>query len=165
MLWMVGGDFNVIHGDEENIGGLSVYPHEYEDFTLCLNSCVFSDVYFSGNPFTWWNGRVDESCIFKRQDRVVFNHSLLNVYGDTGLQHLSRIVSDHAPLLLTYGVGNIHIPMPFKFFKFWTEREDFKNVFQLVVLRPRLYFHSAEAETEKDQEGLGIRVERSLEIF
>ncbi|KAK4721498.1 hypothetical protein R3W88_011731 [Solanum pinnatisectum] len=71
MSWMVGGDFNVILGDEEKIGGLPVYPHEYEDFALY---------------------------------RVVVNDSFLESYGNTGLQHLSRTGSDHAPLLFTCGV-------------------------------------------------------------
>ncbi|KAK4707302.1 hypothetical protein R3W88_033149 [Solanum pinnatisectum] len=38
MPWFVGGDFNMILRDEEKLGGLHVYPHEYEDFALCLNS-------------------------------------------------------------------------------------------------------------------------------
>ncbi|KAG5620341.1 hypothetical protein H5410_005559, partial [Solanum commersonii] len=32
--WIVGGDFNVIMGVEEKIGGLPVYPQEYEDFSF-----------------------------------------------------------------------------------------------------------------------------------
>lgn len=51
--WMVGGDFNVILGDEEKIGGLPVYPQEYEDFAFCVNSCDLFDLHFSGSPFTW----------------------------------------------------------------------------------------------------------------
>lgn len=36
--WLIGGDFNVIMNEEERIGGLSVYPNEYEDFAFCINS-------------------------------------------------------------------------------------------------------------------------------
>ncbi|KAG5571324.1 hypothetical protein H5410_061090 [Solanum commersonii] len=57
--WMVGGDFN------------------YEAFACCIGSCDLSDIKFIGNSFTWWNGRVNEECIFKRLDRVIVNQALL----------------------------------------------------------------------------------------
>ncbi|XP_015159308.1 uncharacterized protein [Solanum tuberosum] len=96
--WMIGGDFNVILREEEKIGGLPVYPQEYEDFAECLNASGLADITFSGNPFTWWNGRVDGECIFKRLDRVVVNNYFW-----------------------------IHMAIH-GFLKFWTEREDFKEV-------------------------------------
>ncbi|XP_059288673.1 uncharacterized protein LOC132042062 [Lycium ferocissimum] len=71
--WMVGGDFNVIMHEEEKIGGLLVYPAEYEDFAFCMNSCELSEVEFKGSPFTWWNGRAGHDCIFKRLDRILVN--------------------------------------------------------------------------------------------
>ncbi|XP_049364733.1 uncharacterized protein LOC125829561 [Solanum verrucosum] len=55
-------------GEDEKIGGLSVYIQGYEDFAFCVNSCGLFDINFSSSPFTWWNGRVDEECIFKRAD-------------------------------------------------------------------------------------------------
>ncbi|KAG5626762.1 hypothetical protein H5410_011980 [Solanum commersonii] len=97
---MVGADFNVILSDEEKIGGLSVYPHEYEDFSCCINSCDLTDIKYTGSPFTWWNGRVDEGCIFKRLDRVAVNQLLLDIY----------------------------VAKPFKFLKFWTDSDEFKEV-------------------------------------
>lgn len=65
---LVGGDFNVILSDEEKIGGLLVYPGEYMDFLFCINSCDLVDINFNGSPFTWWNGRADSECIFKKLD-------------------------------------------------------------------------------------------------
>lgn len=66
----LGGGINVILGDEEKLGGLPVYPQEYEDFSECMSSCGLYDVNFSGNSFTWWIGRIDGECIFKRLNRV-----------------------------------------------------------------------------------------------
>ncbi|KAG5585650.1 hypothetical protein H5410_046084 [Solanum commersonii] len=74
--WMVGGDFNVIMGEEEKIGGFPIYLHEYEDFSFYINSCELNDLHFSGSPFTWWNGRADEDYIFKRFDRVVASQAM-----------------------------------------------------------------------------------------
>ncbi|KAH0693154.1 hypothetical protein KY290_021334 [Solanum tuberosum] len=70
--WFVGGDFNFILNNEEKIGGLPVYPQEYEEFAICVNSCDLVDINFKGIPFTWWNGRADRDCIFKRFDRRPF---------------------------------------------------------------------------------------------
>jgi len=129
MPWLVGGDFNVILSEEEKIGGLPVYPQEYEDFSFCINSCELGDVSFVGSPFTWWNGRADSECIFKRLDRVVVNQSLQELMGRVDLQHLARTGSDHAPVLMTCKrVTSELISKPFRFMKFWTLREDFMDV-------------------------------------
>ncbi|KAH0715027.1 hypothetical protein KY284_007932 [Solanum tuberosum] len=96
LSWMVGGDFNVIMEEDEKIGGLPVYPQEYEDFALCINSYELFDLHFICNPFTWWNGKADGECIFKRLDRVVINQALQDLFGHLEIQHLARTGSDHA---------------------------------------------------------------------
>ncbi|XP_060190609.1 uncharacterized protein LOC132619859 [Lycium barbarum] len=101
--WLVGGDFNVILNEEEKIGGLPVLPQEYEDFAFCLNSCELHEMPFKGIPFTWWNGRVANDCIFKRLDRIVHNDTFQNWFGHLEVEHLSRTGSDHAPLLVSCG--------------------------------------------------------------
>ncbi|XP_060211801.1 uncharacterized protein LOC132639366 [Lycium barbarum] len=79
--WLIGGDFNVVLNDEEKIG----------------------EVNFKGSPFTWWNGRPDEACVFERLDRMLVNALLLDNFGNIEVEHLARTGSDHAPLLCTYG--------------------------------------------------------------
>lgn len=39
LSWLVGGDFNVIMSEEENIDGITIYPNEYKDFfvSICVN--------------------------------------------------------------------------------------------------------------------------------
>ncbi|XP_060182430.1 uncharacterized protein LOC132612110 [Lycium barbarum] len=97
--WLVGGDFNVILNEEEKIGGLPVLPQEYEDFAFCMNSCELHEMSFKGSPFTWWNGRAANDCIFKRLDRIVHNDTFQNWFGHLEVEHLSKTSSDHAPLL------------------------------------------------------------------
>lgn len=63
--WFVRGNFHVILIDEEKIGGLSIYPQEYEDFEFCVNSCDYVDVKFKGSAFTYRNDKIDNECIFK----------------------------------------------------------------------------------------------------
>ncbi|KAG5631168.1 hypothetical protein H5410_002885, partial [Solanum commersonii] len=81
------GDFIVILGGEKKIGGLPVFPQEFEDFAFGINSCDL----------------VTEEYIFKRLYRVVVNQRFSELYVDTGLRHLARTGYDGAPLLLTCG--------------------------------------------------------------
>nr|XP_009629929.1 uncharacterized protein LOC104119987 [Nicotiana tomentosiformis] len=69
--WLVGGDFNVVLHEDKKIGGLPVYPLEYEDFAFYVNSCGLFDQVYKGSPFTWWNGRTNDACIFKRLDGIL----------------------------------------------------------------------------------------------
>ncbi|XP_075091545.1 uncharacterized protein LOC142171747 [Nicotiana tabacum] len=71
------GDFNAVLHKDENIGGLPMFPPEYEDFSFCINSSGLFDLGYKGSPFTWWNGRPNAKCIFKRLDRIL--HKLKNV--------------------------------------------------------------------------------------
>lgn len=71
--WSIGGDFNVVLNEEEKIGGLPVQDIDHEDFEACIQGCNLAEVQFKGSPFTWWNGRTGNDCIFERLDRIVSN--------------------------------------------------------------------------------------------
>ncbi|XP_060170581.1 uncharacterized protein LOC132601517 [Lycium barbarum] len=73
--WIIGGDFNVIVSDEKKQGGLPVSSNETLDFSTCIQSYGLIDVGFTRSKFTWWNGRTEEDCIFKRLDRILVNHN------------------------------------------------------------------------------------------
>lgn len=68
--WLVGGDFNVILDEGEKQGGLEFTPYEAQDFSQCINKCALLEMRVVGRKFTWWNGRIEDQCIFKRLDRV-----------------------------------------------------------------------------------------------
>lgn len=72
-----GGDFNVILKEEEKLEGLDFTQQEAMDFAQCMNSCGLNEIPFSGSKCTWWNGRINNTCIFKRLDRVFVNQDLL----------------------------------------------------------------------------------------
>ncbi|XP_060190715.1 uncharacterized protein LOC132619980 [Lycium barbarum] len=71
-----------------------------------------------------WAG---SDCVFKRLDMTA-NSKLQDWFAHMEVQHLSRTVSDHVPLLLTYVESSHHIRKPFRFLKFWTEHESFLEV-------------------------------------
>lgn len=101
--WLVKGNSNIVLNEEEKIGGQSVYPFEFEDFSFFLNSDELFDFNFKGNPFIWWNDRVDDQCIFKKLEKMVGNQEFLNCFGISKVEHLSRTNSNHDPLFYLMG--------------------------------------------------------------
>ncbi|XP_059315805.1 uncharacterized protein LOC132066520 [Lycium ferocissimum] len=128
--WMIGGDFNVVLNEEEKIGGIPVLAQDIEDFAFCFNSCELEKIQFKGSPFTWWNGRASNNCIFKRLDRMLVNTELQSWFSHMEVEHLARTGSDHAPLLCAYGEDTQNQYRPFKFLKFWVEHESFLHTVQ-----------------------------------
>ncbi|KAH0700803.1 hypothetical protein KY290_015692 [Solanum tuberosum] len=68
--WLVGGDFNTIVDETEKLGDFPVTQSETHDFIQCVNSCALTELRYMGSTYIWWNGRIEEDCIFKRLDRV-----------------------------------------------------------------------------------------------
>ncbi|KAG5606401.1 hypothetical protein H5410_027893 [Solanum commersonii] len=93
---------------------------------------LWNDLYSISHNFS-----LPFNCIFKKINGVVVNQGLLN-HGNIYLQHLARTKSDHAPLLLSCGVGSQVVFRPFKFLKFWIVGEKFikikKNKIKLFFL-------------------------------
>ncbi|XP_060183360.1 uncharacterized protein LOC132613364 [Lycium barbarum] len=123
--WIIGGDFNVILDEAEKYGGLPVNFPEVEDFAHCLNICQVADLGFYGSIYTWWNGRSDEACIFKRLDRCLGNQAFQDTFPNFEVEHLIKQGSDHSPLLLTFKADTRVIKKPFRFLNFWIEQESF----------------------------------------
>ncbi|XP_075099289.1 uncharacterized protein LOC142176118 [Nicotiana tabacum] len=126
--WLVGGDFNVIWDEEEKFDGLPVSLNEIDDFLQCVNTCNLFDLGFKGSIFTWWNGRAEEDCIFKRLDRCLANLQFQQTFSGIEVQHLSKTGSDHSPMYLKCDIETPPIKKPFKFLNFWVEHATFKDV-------------------------------------
>ncbi|KAG5629570.1 hypothetical protein H5410_001287 [Solanum commersonii] len=84
----------------------------------------------TGSRFTWWNGRIERECIFKRLDRILGNQEFFNRLPTSAVQHLVRQGSDHAPLHLVCNSEEELVVKPFKFLNFWTKYLDFKKVIE-----------------------------------
>ncbi|KAG5610650.1 hypothetical protein H5410_021931 [Solanum commersonii] len=128
MPWILGGDFNAVLNGVEKIGGIPVVAADVEDFNNCVEACDVLQIQYKGSPFTWWNGRAGDDCIFERLDRVFSNSEFQGLYSHLEVEHLTRDGSDHAALLLSCENRNSKLQRPFKFLKIWTEHEDFKEV-------------------------------------
>lgn len=125
---MIDGDFNFILDASEILGGLPVTNNEIVNFAQCVNNCVLTELKFSGSKFTWWNGRIEEKCIFKRLDRVFGNIEFMHQFPTSEIQHLIREGSDHCPLLVSCNSNQERFSKPFRFLNFWVKNENFLKV-------------------------------------
>ncbi|XP_060177978.1 uncharacterized protein LOC132607915 [Lycium barbarum] len=119
--WLVGGDFNII----VKYGGLEVPFVEVKDFNQCNNLCQLTDMGFKGSMYTWWNGRLDDQCIFKRLDRCLDNQELQDMYPNFEVEHLIKQGSDHSPLMITCSEDRRIIKKIFRLLNFWVEHPTF----------------------------------------
>ncbi|XP_075087488.1 uncharacterized protein LOC142169519 [Nicotiana tabacum] len=83
---------------------------------------------YKGSPFSWWNGRSNAECIFKRSDRSFVNFPFQNMLPTIEVEHLIRTGLDHASLLMTCGVQTTTFVKPFRFLNFWTNHATFIDV-------------------------------------
>ncbi|XP_070034821.1 uncharacterized protein [Nicotiana tomentosiformis] len=126
--WIVGGDFNVILFEEENYVGLLVYISEVEDFSHCKDICALYDLGFKGSLYAWWNGRSDDSCIFKRLDRYLANQQFQDLFPTLEVEHLIKFGYDHAPLVLSCNANTVQVKNSFKILNFWVRSESFLEI-------------------------------------
>ncbi|KAI0504038.1 hypothetical protein KFK09_014985 [Dendrobium nobile] len=121
--WCVGGDFNIISNATERRGGSRPNIKAMEDFNDMINDCNLNDIGFLGNSFTW-----SRANLYQRLDRFLFNNDWLSFFSSTNVEHLSKTLSDHAPLLLTINVVNQRGTSAFRFFNMWLMHDSFKKV-------------------------------------
>lgn len=86
-----------------------------------LRTTGMIDLGFSGNPYTWSNGRKGRGLIMERLDRGLANGEWRRLFPRATVKHLARHASDHAPLLLdTFGDSD-NTPRSFRFEAFWAK--------------------------------------------
>lgn len=77
--------------------------------------CDLEDKGFIRSKYTWWSGRRDEDCIFKRLDRVLLNDMIQSIFPLIEVEHLIRSGSDHALLQISFSIANENVTKSFKF--------------------------------------------------
>lgn len=82
----------------------------------------------SGVPYTWSNGRQGAKRIDMRLDRSFCNDESLSTWNTISCHTLSRMHSDHTPLLLTLQKGPNPDSSPFMFQKMWLEHSDCRKI-------------------------------------
>ncbi|KAL0285323.1 UNVERIFIED_CONTAM: hypothetical protein Sradi_7176100 [Sesamum radiatum] len=120
--WLLGGDFNTVLYTSERKGGASPKIRTMEDFGDMMLDCGLQDAGFEGTQFTWSRNR-----LWQRLDRFIYSHIWNQEFPFTRIQHLTRNVSDHCPLLLSVYQDGRTGPAPFRFQNMWTKHHTFKD--------------------------------------
>ncbi|XP_019251253.1 PREDICTED: uncharacterized protein LOC109230185 [Nicotiana attenuata] len=96
--------------------------------THCITTCNLFDLGFKGSIYTWWNGRAEDDCIFKRLDRYLANIEFQQMWPALKITHLPKIGSDHCPILITGDPSVVPIKKTFRFLHFWIKHPSFHDV-------------------------------------
>ncbi|KAJ6725466.1 hypothetical protein OIU79_003776 [Salix purpurea] len=126
--WLVMGDFNDIVCASEKCGGN--HDSGGSAFVDWIDRNHLIDLGFSGSKFTWCNKRNAEGIIWKQIDRGLSNSAWRLLFPEAHLSHLTRINSDHCPIMIRLD-SNHSINrgcIPFRFQAMWLSHPDFATV-------------------------------------
>lgn len=126
--WLVAGDFNEIVSIGQKVGGNSSFTST--GFAEWIFEQGLVDLGFSGPKFTWVKNSKIANSLKLRLDRFLASTDWKVTFPEAHVKHLPRVLSDHAPLLLS--LQTIHMPdpnlKPFRFQAMWTLHPDYGNV-------------------------------------
>ncbi|XP_072066946.1 uncharacterized protein [Arachis hypogaea] len=92
----VGGDFNaMLHNHEKRGGARNNSQSACKEFQECVSNCGLVDLDYSGWPFTWKRGNLEE-----RLDRGLSNLDWQIAFPEACVKHLPMLKSDHSPIYL-----------------------------------------------------------------
>lgn len=97
---IIGGDFNTIVRTDERTGGNGSLSPDSLAFGDWINDSFLIDMGFKGNKFTWRRGRVENTFVAKRLDRVLCCANTRLKWQEATVTHLPFLSSDHAPLYI-----------------------------------------------------------------
>ncbi|GKV17660.1 hypothetical protein SLEP1_g28131 [Rubroshorea leprosula] len=122
-MWSIVGDFNAVQKVEEKIGSsrLTIEMGEFDNF---IRDSGLIDIPLVGRKLTWYQigGK-----FMSRIDRALLSEEWLSKWGEATQWGLSRIVSDHCPILLRHKKVNWG-PKPFRFFDIWLEQKECREL-------------------------------------
>ncbi|KAA3472382.1 reverse transcriptase [Gossypium australe] len=130
--WLLAGDFNSIASINEKRGGAPFDHNSTAPFRNVINDLHLIDFGFVGLPFTWARGSSHQTRIQCRLDRTLDNIAAHHMWTECLVQHLPRLNSDHAPLLIRLN-GNPppnRALRPFRFQAAWLQHPEFNTFVQ-----------------------------------
>lgn len=128
--WTFIGDFNSIVSTDEYKGSHTPAKVPIKDFFDWTDSNQLIHIPILGNSFTWCNGRRDRKITEKKIDRAICNLDLLDICSSVDCHTLTKIKSDHYPILFTFILNKVSFKSQFKFLKMWTLNKECYKVIE-----------------------------------
>lgn len=125
--WIAVGDFNAVTNADEVSNQNTFNQRRCAGLKNWIHREGLIDLGFTGPLFTWVRGKETDNFKGARLDRVVCSMDWLNSFPDANVKHLTRIKSDHSPVLV-HIVGNASKRKKgFMFQAAWMSHPYFKN--------------------------------------
>ncbi|KAG7547784.1 Ribonuclease H domain [Arabidopsis suecica] len=156
----VSGDFNTIVRVDERTGGNGQLSPDSLAFGEWINESALIDMGFKGNKFTWRRGRLEQTYIAKRLDRVLCCAHTRLKWQEATVTHLPSLSSDHSPLYVQLCPADNMDPSrrPFRFEAAWLHHSGFKELL--------LASWNGDLKTPEALEGLKVKLRKwNKEIF
>ncbi|KAL8546688.1 hypothetical protein ACS0TY_006424 [Phlomoides rotata] len=119
------GDFNVVLGAHERSRGARNPARPTQEFMAFMDEAQLHDMDTSGPQFTWVTRRSNQGYMVAHLDRVLVNDGFLDFWHSAAATVLTRISSDHHPILLTLQETADHSIRPFRFQNMWSTHPSF----------------------------------------
>lgn len=100
-LWVIIGDVNQPLEEKDKRGGRVINRNLASKLRQTVDMYNLMDMRFQGPQFMWSNGREGKAKIRERIDKAWCTTHWNQTHDRTCLEHLTRVASDHHPLLLT----------------------------------------------------------------
>jgi hypothetical protein len=121
---LIGGNFNMIRYVHEKSNG-SEYTIWMDIFNSFINDIALIEIIRGGSRFIWTNKQ--NNLIRSVLDRVFVPKEWEQKYPKVKLMTLTRVGSDHCPLLLDDGTGKDQFKRGFRFETTWLSQGGFKK--------------------------------------
>ncbi|CAN1124936.1 hypothetical protein LINPERHAP2_LOCUS2628 [Linum perenne] len=121
--WILSGDFIAMLRQDDKRGGAQFSLTQNQPFIDCYSVCGLLESSFFGPKFTWHRGGTSEWL-----DRALTNEEWRVKFLFTKTRHLSRVYSDHRPILtVSEDIDRVRLPHPFRFVAAWLGHEAFQS--------------------------------------
>jgi ribonuclease HI len=126
--WCFLGDFNVIMGAHEHRGRTTPARLPIAEFQSWTDAFNLVHLHTRGAAFTWSNGRGGTRHTERRLDRVICNQQWLDVCCVSSVNTITKLRSDHFPLLFDFKITMNTFASQFKFMKMWSLHPSCRDV-------------------------------------
>ncbi|XP_026428985.1 uncharacterized protein LOC113324926 [Papaver somniferum] len=135
--WCLIGDMDFILHKDEKEGGNDTNSSSLAYVYSCIQKLGLVDLKFTGLPFTWTNKRTGKNNIQESINRTLVNHKWLGLFPRSFTNHLTRVVSDHAPIMLEAFPKTKSVNRPYRYMKCWQEHKSYSSLIENSLEKSR----------------------------